>query len=259
MRLLNHISVAVFLMLCFSRITAQDVNKPEGKGIFIYLTFDDGPMEVSHFLDSLTVNDSIPIEVFVVGFRAVSRASMMQRVEMYRRTPLFEMANHSYSHASSHYKTFYGDPREVVKDILLNADTLKLPNSIVRLPGRNTWRINGRKRTDLTDANAAADTLSGMGFHLVGWDMEWKIDTCEKRYSTAEEMIVQMNYLLASKRSFEKEHVVILCHDWALTDIFFREELTKFIRQMKAAGRVKFAHLSSFPGINKTAELLTHQ
>jgi hypothetical protein len=155
---------------------------------------------------------------------------------------------------------FYADHGQVVNDIVRNADSLKLTDQMVRLPGRNTWRIGARKRTDLIDANAAADSLAALGYSLVGWDAEWKIDTCENRYSTADEMISRVNMLVHSKRTFEKGHVVILCHDWALADPFFREELHSFISKIKKEDCMSFAHLRRYPGLLTGDEKLTfHQ
>lgn len=259
MRMSKYILLSILLLAC-SAVAGQVINYHLcGKTVSIYLTFDDGPMETSHYLDSLMIRDSIPLNLFVVGYRSATNKAMRDRVEMYRQNTLIEMGNHSYSHASGHYRLFYGDHAKVVSDILRNADSLRLTNHLVRLPGRNTWRINGRKRTDLADANAAADSLQSLGYNLVGWDLEWKIDTCEKRYSSANEMISLVRYALQSKRLFEKDHVVILCHDWALSDQYFRDELALFISRIKAAGCIKFAHLSSYPGINSSNEIFTNR
>lgn len=240
-----------FVSLLFSVFaTAQDTIPGDHNRITIYLTFDDGPIEASHFLDSLLIRDSIPLAVFIIGFRANTDHATRKRLEMYKRQPLIQIANHSYSHASDHYRLFYANHKQVVNDITRNRDSLKFANNIVRLPGRNTWRINGRKRTDLADANASADSLAGLGYILIGWDIEWRTDTCKKRYYSAAEIISQLQYIVSSERSFEKDHVVILCHDWALTDSYFRDELKLFVQKMKKTCGVKFAHLSSYPGTN---------
>lgn len=247
------------LLLLYNCLAAQNINTDCRKKMSIYLTFDDGPMETSHFLDSVLIRDSIPLEIFAVGYRVTASETMRQRLEMYRQNSLVELGNHSYSHGSGHYRLFYADHAQVVDDVLGNADSLGLTNHIVRLPGRNTWRINGRKRTDLVDANATADSLHSLGYNLVGWDLEWKIDTCEKRYSSADEMIGQIRYAQRAQRLFEKDHVVILCHDWALSDPYFREELGLFIRKIKAAGCITFSHLSSYPGIKTANGIFTHR
>lgn len=248
--------LVIMSLFLSTAVDAQD-RPPAPKTISLYLTFDDGPMESSHFLDSLVIKDSIPVTVFLVGFRVSADPSMRSRLEMYRGQPLFEMGNHSYSHASGHYKLFYADPAQVVKDLIKNADSLNLHNNIVRLPGRNTWRVHNRKRTDLADANAAADSLNALGYTLFGWDLEWKIDTCEKRYPAAEEMISQINRLIHSKRSFENDHVVILCHDWALSDIFFREQLIVFAKKIREDNCMIFSQLIHYPGMRKPDEILT--
>lgn len=252
--LVYHGAGLCLLLLVYNSVAGQNINNKCGKTVSIYLTFDDGPMETSQFLDSVLIRDSILVEVFVVGYRVAASETMRQRLEMYRQNTLVEIGNHSYSHASGHYRSFYTDHAQVVNDIIKNAGSLDLANHLVRLPGRNTWRINGRKRTDMTDANAAADSLDSLGYKLVGWDLEWKIDTCKKRYSSANEMMGQIKYAIQAKRLFEEDHVVILCHDWALSDQYFRDELALFIRKIKEAGCITFAHLSSYPGINSEKE-----
>lgn len=246
--------IALFLLT--TNIAAQG-KRLTSQPVSLYLSFDDGPMDSSHFLDSLIIKDSVPVTVFVVGFRVNANAGMRSRLEMYRQQELVEIGNHSYSHAAGHYKLFYTNPSQVVNDVVRNADSLSLRNNIVRLPGRNTWRIQNRKRTDLTDANAAADSLSSLGYTLLGWDLEWKIDTCENRYSTAEEMISQINRLIHSKRSFEKDHVVILCHDWALSDLFFREQLAAFVQKIREDDCMHFSPLANYPGVKQPEAILT--
>lgn len=220
--------------------------------LVVYLTFDDGPMESSSFIDSLILRDSVPVEVFLTGFRLEGNPVLQQKVEDYRKQTLLEMGNHSYSHAGGRYRLYYAEPAKVVEDVLKNADSLQLPLNIARLPGRNTWRLNGRKRTDLNDADPAADSLALLGYSLFGWDIEWRLDTCENRYYSADEIITQIKQMAASKKSFKKGHIIILCHDWALTDTFFREQLSVFVRQVRSTGIAKFAHLSSYPGFSHT-------
>ena len=255
--MIRALKLLFFLSLFSAFAVAQDTTAGNHNRVTIYLTFDDGPVEASRFLDSLVIKDSIPLEVFIIGFRANADHAMRKRLETYKRQPLIQIANHSYSHASDHYRSFYVSHEQVVNDVIRNADSLKFTNNIVRLPGRNTWRVNGRKRTDLADANASADSLAALGYILIGWDMEWRMDTCIKRYYSADEIISQLKYLVSSKRSFERDHLVILCHDWALTDSYFRDELISFIQKMKKICWIKFAHLSSYPGVNGSTEIVT--
>ncbi|TXJ28949.1 MAG: hypothetical protein E6Q24_04535 [Chitinophagaceae bacterium] len=221
--------------------------------ISIYLTFDDGPMIGSRFLDSLTAADSIPVDVFLIGAQ-VSRDEKAKKIfGQYQKNPFVEIANHSYSHASGHYRMFYSHPEKVVGDILLNRTFLAPENNLVRLPGRNTWRIANRKRTDLTDADPSADSLVKLGFQLVGWDMEWRFDSTLQQYFSAEKMIACVRNS-AWNNVFEKGHVVILCHDWMLPDPYFREQLILFVKTVRAKGIAGFLHLNKYPGIKSCVD-----
>jgi len=143
---------------------------------------------------------------------------------------------------------FYSHPEKVVADVLLNKKLLGLRNNFVRLPGRNTWRIANRRRTDLIDANPSADSLAKLGFQLFGWDMEWRFDSTLQQYLSAEKMIACVRNS-AWGNVFEKGHVVILCHDWMLPDPYFREQLVLFVKTVRATGIAGFSHLSKYPGI----------
>ncbi|MGN6293061.1 MAG: polysaccharide deacetylase family protein [Chitinophagaceae bacterium] len=236
--------------------TANDLHQPPVsvtqpvQQISIYLTFDDGPMTGSGFLDSLTATDSIPVDVFLIGAQLERDEKVKRIFQQYQNNPFIEIANHSYSHASGHYRMFYSSPEKVVGDILVNEKLLRPENNFVRLPGRNTWRIANRKRTDLIDANLSADSLSKLGFQLIGWDMEWRFDSTLQQYFSAERMITCVKSS-AWGNVFEKGHVVILCHDWMLPDPYFREQLILFVKMMRAAGIAEFLHLNKYPGIKK--------
>lgn len=241
---------AVICMLLSGRYLAAQIQASGDSVTTVYLTFDDGPMKVGHYLDSVVFRH-IPLTLFLVGQRVSGDDAMKDKLKQYRSKPTLDLCNHSYTHASGRYRSYYEEPGNVVADIMRNADSLQLCNNIVRLPGRNTWRVNGRQRTDLKDADTAADSLKKIGYTLIGWDLEWRYDTCEKRYFSAEEMTGQISYAVSHNRTFEKAHVIILCHDWALADEYFREQLFLFIDKTKAIPSVKFSRLSLYPGAEK--------
>lgn len=241
---------ALICMLLPGRYLTAQIRVSGDSVTTVYLTFDDGPMKVSHYLDSVVMRH-IPLTLFLVGQRISGDDAMKQKLKQYRSKPSLDLCNHSYTHASGRYRSYYEDPGKVVADIVRNADSLQLNNNIVRLPGRNTWRVNDKQRTDLKDADAAADSLKKNGYTLIGWDLEWRYDTCEKRYFSAEEMAAQISYAVAHNRTFEKGHVIILCHDWALVDEYFREQLFLFIDKTEAIPSVKFSRLSLYPGAEK--------
>lgn len=207
--------------------------------ITIFLSFDDGPYDVSYRIDSIARADSVPITAFVTGISVNNTPRGKKILALYRINPFIEIANHSYYHAHKRYKQFYSHPPDVVQDILLNEDTLGLTNKLVRLPGRNTWRTDSFSRTDLADANAAADILFGKGYTIVGWDLEWM------HGFTAPYMMDAIKHLLEVKNEFSTAKVVILCHDPLMAEPVFLEEFSCFIRLAKEAGFV-FRRLSEY-------------
>ncbi|MCA4808612.1 hypothetical protein IF128_02420 [Empedobacter stercoris] len=71
------------------------------------------------------------------------------------------------------YKNFYSNEQTSVADILKNQSTLKLQDKIVRLPGRNMWRLDGKSKNDGASSVQTADGLAKLGYKVIGWDLEW--------------------------------------------------------------------------------------
>jgi peptidoglycan/xylan/chitin deacetylase (PgdA/CDA1 family) len=246
------VDILLFFILCqyqpgFAQASDQK-SDPKPNLTTIYLSFDDGPMEESRYLDSLLTTDSIPINVFLVGENVFSCSESTPHIINYLNEPLVEIVNHSFTHAHKKYKRYYSEPARVVNDILLNEDTLGLKLRIARLPGRNAWRIGGRRRTDLSDATPAADSLATLGYTLVGWDIEWRFDTTTNFYMTAAGMLKAIDQLVVMKGTFTKQHIVILCHDPMLQDSLFRQELHLFAQKIKTSSRYQFGFVSDYPG-----------
>ena len=74
------------------------------------------------------------------------------------------------------YEGFYAVPDSVVADFRRCADSLKLTANIVRTPGRNIWRTDSLKITDIRMSEPAADSLFNKGYKVLGWDVEWHFD-----------------------------------------------------------------------------------
>jgi peptidoglycan/xylan/chitin deacetylase (PgdA/CDA1 family) len=243
----------LLLVAVFSLNTVHGQSKDTAQAVTIYLTFDDGPMKASsHLLDAIE-KDSVPVTVFLVGRRASANATNSFTLERYRNNPLFEIANHSFTHADGKYKWYYSHPQTVIDDILYNDDCLALSNKMVRLPGRNVWRLNGRRRHDLADAAPAADSLAAKGYTIFGWDMEWCYDTSGKSNYSASHMMEQLYFIARHGNSFIKDHIVILCHDPMLLNPVTRKEFELFLAQVKADSRLQLALLSGYPGYSLLA------
>lgn len=137
--------------------------------INIYLSFDDGPTRGSRNVNALTISDSININVFVIGRFVFKSDSSRELFELYQNNPFIEIGNHSFTHADGHYRLYYKNADKVKNEFLMNQDTLQLDPKIARLPGRNCWTINGKRRLDLEDGRAVSDSLLHMAIkYLAG-------------------------------------------------------------------------------------------
>ena len=45
---------------------------------------------------------------------------------------------------------------------------------IVRLPGRNMWRLGNRNQDDVRSGSSTVDEISKNGYTVIGWDLEWQ-------------------------------------------------------------------------------------
>jgi len=213
----------------------------------LYLTFDDGPDKESNILNAIAVTDSIPINVFLIGRYAFKTDTARKNFKLYQSNPFIEIGNHSFTHANGNYHEYYQDPEKVAADFLMNFDTIHLNKKIARLPGRNCWRIADRRRDDLADGRAVADSLASYGYRIFGWDIEWHIDYAGRVIETAKNMLNKIERIIARKNSFIPGNIVILCHESMLADPHNEWELKLFIKEVKAGGNHLFEHLSNYP------------
>ncbi|MFU7502411.1 MAG: hypothetical protein ACE1S7_02965 [Candidatus Tisiphia sp.] len=59
-----------------------------------------------------------PITMFMVGLHYDnSSPSLKKAVDLAKKNPFIEIANHSYSHANNHYRNFYHQLSYVIKDL----------------------------------------------------------------------------------------------------------------------------------------------
>ena len=59
---------------------------------------------------------------------------------------------------------FYKNPESAYQDFVKNENVLHMKTKLVRLPGRNMWRIGGRTINDETSGAAVADLLAKNGY-----------------------------------------------------------------------------------------------
>ncbi len=241
---------AIFILgsvLIMSTTVKTQALTGQKNSVTIYLTFDDGPLHCSWHLLSLIRTNSFPVNVFLVGQQVYHSQEGKDILQSYRDNPLVEIDNHSFCHAHRKYKAFYRHPKEVIEDMLLNEDTLQLTNKIIRLPGRNVWRINGRKRNDLAHAKRAADSLASRGYRIFGWDLEWRYDSTTQSFYSATRMIRWIRQLVESGKTFLPQQIVILCHDPMLQNEYERSQLRLFAGKIKMETDWHLGHLIDYP------------
>ena len=217
---------------------------------YIYLTIDDGPSSASDYLSGLARTDSVPITVFLIGNRIFQRSDWRDCFDLYQQNHFIEIGNHSFSHAGNRYRQYYSNAEQVVKDFHLNEDTLNLQAKSVRLPGRNTWRIDGKKRTDLKDDSAAANKLAGEGYRIFGWDLEWH---CAADSSgsilSADSLLQQIESIVRSRRLFKPHNLVLLCHESMFESDKGRTQLELLLQLIKQKQSYRFRFLKNYPGL----------
>lgn len=247
--------LTAILFLTSSLSNAQQVNAKSVKPAsateslkYIYLTFDDGPLNGSENIDSVILAERLKISVFLVGEHAEKSKQMGNYYKMYEQNPFVEAYNHSFTHAKDKYALFYSNPPNVLADIQKNEQLLKLRYKIVRLPGRNMWRIGDKKRDDGVSGSAAADILAKNGYKLYGWDLEWQHNSKDGTpIQSVDEMTKEIESRLETGNSFTKDHVVILIHDEMFQKKWEESELKQLIDKLRVHQNYVFEHIRFYP------------
>lgn len=220
---------------------------------YIYLTFDDGPLQGSENIDSIVLAEKLKINVFVVGMNVENSKQLKSYFTMYENNPYIEVYNHSYTHALGKYKKFYSRPLNVLNDINTNEDTLHLRYKIVRLPGRNIWRTADRNKNFYdTSGNAAANLLAENGYKLYGWDTEWEHNAKTGRpIQSVKTMVHEVETRLQKGTTFVPGNIVVLLHDEMFQKDFERAELKEFIDSLRLHNNYEFEHIRFYPASNQ--------
>ena len=215
---------------------------------YIYLTFDDGPLDGSEDIDDAVTKENIKINVFIVGQHAQSTKKMRRYYQLYLNNPLIEVGNHSFSHAHNQYEKFYENPQNVFQDFLKCQDQLKIPNKYARQPGRNQWRLKDTSINDVRSGSQSADLLYKNGFKVFGWDIEWQHDSkTGTPVQTVDDMIEIIEKRLNEKKTVRPGNLVLLSHDEMFRNGWEESELKQLIEKLKAKGNYRLEHLSKYP------------
>jgi len=215
---------------------------------YIYLTFDDGPLNGSQYLDSIATAKGIKINAFLIGAHDKMSKKLHGYTERYKNNPLVDCYNHSYWHAHDKYTTFYSNPQTAFEDFELAEQSLGLQHKIVRLPGRNIWYVGDRKKVDLKSGASTAELLHQNGYKVMGWDCEWKINgVTGKPDLSVNQLYTQMKNLLRKGTSYTKNNVVLLTHDNMYQTKKGQKLLSDLIDSLKQHPNYRFEFMRNYP------------
>jgi len=215
---------------------------------FIYLSFDDGPLNGSQNINKIINIEKIPINVMVVGAHVEGGKKNRKYFDDYINNIYIEVNNHSYSHANHRYKNYYLNPIGVLYDFNKSMNYLELDNKIARLPGRNVWRVNGEKKGGDINTKESANLLSSNGFKIIGWDVEWRYNPITKKpLDTYKEMFSKIKHQLDNNSTFINSNIVILAHDSMFRSKKEAQKLQDLIRLIKTTEDYAIVPLSKYP------------
>ena len=215
----------------------------------LYFTFDDGPNNGTDQLINVINETKIPATAFVVAKHVNSSSFQKKMYKKLESDTLFEIANHSYSHAKNKYSEFYKNPQDVVLDFKNAQDSLKLKSNIVRTPGRNIWRMKNVKSTDIKSSSEAADLLYKNNYKIIGWDLEWRATKNMTLKDDHAIMLKRIDSLFLNNLEKTPRHLVILTHDQYLRDENSVKELKLLITSLQKSKKFQFKKISEYPEI----------
>ena len=221
----------------------------------LYLTFDDGPNKGTRNVLHIVQDEQIPVSFFIVGEHVTGSTWQQQLWDSLLAAPNIALCNHSYSHAGNHYLTYYQNPEGVVADFERTKDSLGLTNQIARMPGRNTWRTDSIRYTDIQKSAAAADSLQKAGFIVMGWDVEWHYDPKTMSVTnTADDLLAEIDSSFTHQRTREKDNLVVLAHDQVFTKSDDSIQLRQFLQKLKLRDAYDISLVTCYPGAGKFAD-----
>lgn len=248
MRKLTYLKLVVLTVLSLFILPNTTFGQKEKTKKYIYLTFDDGPLNGSQNIDQVFLNEKLKVTVFLVVEHVEQNKTMTDYFKYYEENPYIEECNHSYTHANNQYKKFYSNTENSIADIVKNQELLKLQDKIVRLPGRNMWRIDGRSKNDGASGIETADGLSKLGYKVIGWDLEWshhpKDGTPVQSVQTIYKSIVNQ---LENKKTFTKDNIVVLIHDEMFQKSWEESELKQLVDLLKQHDNYIFEQIKFYP------------
>jgi peptidoglycan/xylan/chitin deacetylase (PgdA/CDA1 family) len=225
---------------------AQEVIRDSTKK-YIYLTFDDGPINGSRQIDSIITIENIKASAFLVGKNAEMSKKYKINYGNYLANPLIGTYNHTYSHGNDHYVTFYANTDSVVEDIKRNDSYFKFKYKNIRLAGRNIWNTGKHKKTDGNSGSIASDVLVQNGYKMYGWDIEWHHKKNGRPVQSVEKIIHGIEWIFANKKEVTKNNIVLLMHDEMFQKPEEIKKLQDLIQKLKQHPDYVFEEMKFYP------------
>lgn len=218
---------------------------------YIYLTWDDSPQPPGTVVcRDIFRKEGVKATFFAVGMHAFDMRRRKLADEIRESYPEFLLANHSYSHGfNNQYKKFYTQPDSAVKDFQRAEAELKIPVKIIRLPGNNSWVLDGEMKGPKS-TEGVYKKLGELGYNVIGWDVEWGFKGGNTPIQGAQEMVKIINEKFEDALTVAPNAIVILAHDRMFAKPQYQDSLTRFITLLKADPKNVFETIDHYPLIN---------
>jgi len=216
---------------------------------YVYLSFDDGPLQGTSNCIAICKHHKVAATFFEVGLHQSRNSFGKNLYNRIVQDSLFMVANHSFTHAFyGDYINYYHQADSALQDFLKAKQTLKVNNTICRLPGNNAWNTLVTKRASGL-VRPLVKKLDSVGFNVVGWDLEWHFNKSGRPINTPENMAMMVDSLLLKNQTKTKNHLVILMHDHMFRAASDSLKLEKMIALIKQRKDIQFRKLTSYPGL----------
>lgn len=216
---------------------------------YLYITFDDGPNKGTRNVINTIKKEKINVTMFLVGEHIFGSKEQLFDFNEIVNDTIFEIANHSYTHAGNQFTKFYKDSILVLNDFNRMNDSLKRKLLIARTPGRNIWRTPTLNFTDIKSSQKSADYLAKNDYKLIGWDWEWKSDEKNQAKQTGDKMFKEIDSLFMNNKTRTQDHLVLLTHDQYFRDSLSTRELEKFIQLIKTRDDIIVRKIKDYPDV----------
>ena len=226
---------------------------------YIFLTWDDAPhLPGTRNCRQVFKEKGVKASFFVVGMNLIDSASIKLIDSIRKEYPFFLVANHGYSHAmNNHYQQFFssGSIDSATRDFLHNEQLLHLPVKIIRLPGHNSWGVNGMISGQL-QKKPILYRLDSLGYQVIGWDAEWRGSSkTNMPRESATEMAQKVVEQISKGKTRVPGTIVILSHDRFFSQPDAVDSLRAFIKILQSDPRNHFETIDRYPELHRIRRL----